>query len=275
MTDTPPPAPSPAPPPAAWHSGVDAGVVSAWTNKGYDLADPVKTATAMWEQYKNLESHMGVPPERLIRLPKDAADEAGWKSVRQRLGVPAEAKDYDFNGIKFGDGTDLEAGFTDAMRGALHKAGVAKDSAPEVVKAVIKYLDDADASEKTVATSKLAEQKAALAKSWGTKADENMLAAKQGARRLGVTPETVAALENVIGYDAIMEMFRKIGAGTSEDTFVGSGNRTGDPTTQQGAQARLDELKKDDGWVKRLMGGDITTRREFDALMEQIAGVVA
>jgi hypothetical protein len=260
--------------PPAWHNGIDAGVTAAWTNKGYDLSDPVKTATAMWEQYKNLESHMGVPADRLLRLPKDAADEAGWKSVRTRLGVPNEAKDYDFAGVKFADGTDLEQGFTDTMRASLHKAGVAKDAAPEVVKAVIKYLDDAAAAEGTTKAQTLAEQKAALQKSWGPRHDENLLAAKQGARRLGVEPETVAALESLVGYDKVMEMFRKVGAGTNEDTFH-VGRETGSPSTQVGAQARLTELQADKAWVNRLMSGDMTAKREFHALTEQIAGVTS
>jgi hypothetical protein len=265
------------PPPAGgqpWHQGVDAGVITAWQNKGYDLADPKAMATKMWEQYAHLESHLGVPADRLLRLPKDVADAAGWDAIHQRLGAPKDAAGYDFAGIKFGDGTELEAGFTDTMRGALHKAHVSKEAAPEIVKAVIKYLDDADASEKTVHTTKLDEQKATLAKSWGPKADENMLAAKQGARRLGVDAETVQTLENALGYDKVMEMFRKVGHGTSEDTFLGGGP-PGNPTTQQGAQARMDELQKDAAWVSRLMAGDATTRREFDALMEQISGVAA
>lgn len=260
--------------PPAWHNGVDAGVLSAWQNKGYDLSDPVKTTAMMWDQYSHLQRSVGMPAERVVYLPKDAADEAGIKSFRQKIGIPADAKEYSFDGVKFADGTELEAGFTDAMRGALHKAGVPRDAAGDLVKSVIKYLDDADAAEKTVATSKLDDQKKALKTSWGTRHDENLLAAKQGARRLGVDPETVNALENAIGYDKVMEMFRKVGAGTSEDTFH-EGRNTGAPATAATAQARLDELKRDDAWQKRLFAGDATTAREFHALMEQIAGVVA
>jgi hypothetical protein len=266
-------APAAPPPPAAWHTGVDAEILGHWQNKNYDLSDPGKVAIAATQAAIKAQQFVGLPPDQLLRLPKDAADEAGWKTVHQRLGTPAESKDYDFSAIKFADGTNLEAGFSDAMRGALHKANVSKDAAPEILKAVIKYMDEADASEKTVATSKLAEQKAALKQSWGPKHDENLLAAKQGARRLGVDPDTVAALEGVVGYDKIMEMFRKIGHGTSEDTF--HDGRTAAPATQQSAQARVKELEKDDAFQKRLFSGDAAAAREFHALMEQVAGVVA
>lgn len=267
MTDNPTPNNQP------WHQGIDAAVIEKWQGKGYDLTNPKETASKMWEQYAHLESHLGVPADRLIRLPKDAADQAGWQNVHQRLGVPKEAKDYDLGSVKFADGTDLEAGFIDGMRSALHRANVSKDSAPEIVKAVIKYLDDADKAEIDVRTSTLNNQKEALKKSWGPRHDENLLAAQQGARRLGVDKETVAQLESLIGYDKVMEMFRKVGAGTSEETFIDG--KTGHTPTASSAQSRLAELQRDDAWQKRLFNGDTTARREFDALIEQIAGVSA
>jgi|SRR5882672_4714245 len=259
---------------APWHQGVDAETLGFWQNKGYDLADPKTFATKITEQYRNAERHLGVPADQLLRLPKDATDQDGWKTVHQRLGVPKEAKDYDLAGIKFGDGTELEAGFVDGMRTALHQAAVSKDKAPEVVKAVIKYLDDADKAETDTRTTKLNEQKETLKKSWGPKHDENLLAAKQGARRLGVEPETVAELEKLVGYDKVMEMFRKVGAGTSEDTFH-EGRTTGSPPTADSAKARLDELQNDAAWRTRLFAGDATANREFIALTEQIVGISA
>jgi hypothetical protein len=260
--------------PPAWHNGVDATILGHWQNKNYDLSDPAKVAIAATQAAIEAQRFVGAPPDQLVRLPKDTNDAAGWDAVHQRLGTPREAKDYDFAGIKFGDGTELEAGFTDAMRGALHKARVSKDAAPEVVKAVIKYLDDADATDGIAKANTLTDQKKALKDSWGTRHDENLLAAKQAARRLGVDPETVAALENVVGYDKVMEMFRKIGAGTNEDTFV-EGRGPGAPATQQSAQARMEELKADEAWRKRLFAGDAAAKREFHALMEQISGVAA
>lgn len=261
-----------------WHAGIDAGVIGAWQNKGFDYADPKGLATKLWESYSNLESHLGVPPDRLIRLPKDAADAGAIAQMRAKLGVPNEAKDYDFAGIKFTDGTDLEAGFSDTMRGALHRAGVTKDTAPEIVKAVVNYLDTADAAEGATRAAALAQEKADLAKSWGPAAEMNRLQAMQAVKRLGIDPDTVNLLESQIGYGKVMEMFRKIGAGTSEDTFVSGGRSdTGDgkPATAEAAQARLKELKADKAWGKRLFAGDAATKREFDGLMQQIAGYVA
>src|SRR5262245_39394754 len=137
-----------------WHAGVDQELVGHWQNKGYNLDDPKNIAIEATKQARELQKHFGVPADQILRLP-NATDEAGWKTVHQRLGMPAEAKDYDFSAIKFADGTDLEAGFVDTMRTALHKAHVAKDAAPEVVKAVVKFLADADSAEAADLTAKL------------------------------------------------------------------------------------------------------------------------
>jgi hypothetical protein len=248
-------------------------VIQAWTNKGYDLTNPQATASKMWEQYKHLESHFGVSADKLIRLPNDANDAAGWQGVHQRLGVPKDGKDYDLAAVRFADGSDLEESFTAAMRGALLKANVSKEAATDLVKAVIQYFDDADSAEKAMHTASLNDEKTRLLKEWGPNAEMNRLTAMQAVKRLGVDPATVETLEQAMGYSKVMEMFRKIGAGTSEDTFVGGDNAH--PTTAANAQSRLTQLQSDKEWVKRLMSGDMATRREFEALTEQIAGVVA
>ena len=259
-----------------WHQGVDAAILGHWQNKAYDLSDPAKVAIAATQAAIEAQRFVGVPPDQLLRLPKDTTDAAGWDTVHQRLGTPKEAKDYDFTGVKFSDGSELDDNFSTAMRSALHKARVSKDAAPEIVKSVIKFFDDADKSEASIRQSTLDSQKGELKKSWGTRHDENLLQAKQGARRLGIDPETINALENVLGYDKIMEMFRKVGAGSNEDTFVDGGvGGNSVPATQEAAIARLAELQSDKAWVDRLFKGDVSARRELDALNQQIAGVAA
>lgn len=274
MADTPPPTPPvpPAPPPAPWHQGIDADTLGFWQNKGLDTADPKVLAAKLTEQYRGLEKHIGAPPERIIRLPDKTDDKAGWDGVWSKLGVPAEAKDYDFAGIKHTDGKDVDAALTDALRAALHTARTPKDRAPDVIKAVVKSLDDRATQEATVLAGKLAEEKATLAKNWGPNAEFNRLKAMEGARRAGVSPEGVAALENQIGYAATMELFRRIGSGTSEDMWHdGNKGPAGHPTTLEGAQSQLKQLESDKEWGKRLRAGDAATVAQWTALTNQIA----
>jgi hypothetical protein len=254
-----------------WHGGkIDADTLGFWQNKGIDAADPVAVATTLTKQYREAEKFVGVPASQLLRLPKDASDEAGWNSVYQRLGAPADAKEYDFSGVKNAAGQAPDAALLDTIRATAASLRLPKDKAPDLAAAVVKHLDSVQAERAAANAATLAAEKAALAQSWGANADLNKLTAMQGAKRLGIDPETVATLENTIGYAKVMEMFRKIGAGTSEDTFHDGGSAA-NPVTRESAQARLNELTNDQAWGKRLLAGDAAARREFDHLSALIA----
>lgn len=259
-----------------WYDGLDGETIGHWDNKGWKKDDPKALVTELTKAWKGLEKHFGAPADQIIRLPKDTSDEAGWKAVRQRLGAPPEAKDYDLSGIKRADGSDLDAAFVDTMRASLHKAGVPKDAASEIVKAAIKPMDDAAAA--TLAARQAAAQagRTDLQKEWGSNFEFNRLTAMQGAKRAAGSDEAGAKLidsmEQAIGYKATMEFFRKIGAGTSEDTFVESSS-SGNPTTLNGAKARIEELKSDPEWTARFLKGSKKEVDEMNNLMRLVVGV--
>jgi hypothetical protein len=99
----------------------------------------------------------------------------------------------------------------------------------------------------------------------------------EGARRLGITPEAVKALESQIGYASVMDSMRKIGAARSEDIFVetqGNGGG-GKVTTREGAMSRKQELMADKAWSKRYLEGDVEAKREMLQLNQMIDGEAA
>ncbi len=253
-----------------WHQGIEAETLGFWQNKGYDLADPKAFATKITEHYRNAEKHLGVPQDRLLRLPEKPDDADGWKTVYQRLGAPKDVKEYDFKDIKFGDGTELDEQFTTAMRSELLKANVAKDKAPDIVKAVVKYLDDADKAEATIRESEKTAQIQKVLKGWGPHRNENELMSLQALKRLEISQPEYDKLAGAIGYDRAAEIFCKIGAGFKEAPYV-DGQTPGAPTTAASAQARLAELENDPGWRAKLVKNDTATWREFRALSAQIA----
>lgn len=258
-----------------WYDGkADAETTGYWQNKGWKADDPVTIALEATKAAREAQKFVGVPADQLIRLPKDAKDEAGWNAVWGRLGKPKEAKEYDFSAVKRADGTAIDEAFAETIRQTAFANHVPKDAATAFAQSVVKHLEGSEVSKAAELASKVGEQKANLAKSWGPKAEENLLTAKQGARRLGVSPEEIAALEKTVGYDKVMEMFRKIGAGTSEDSFV-EGKAPGSAKTAESAQARLNELMADPAWGARLTKGDAEAKREFNALTEQITGISA
>ena len=254
----------------AWHTGVDADTVGFWQNKGLKFEDPKEFSTGLTKMYRDLERHIGVPPDQILKIPKKDAPEADVRAFRERLGMPKEAKDYDFTTIKDAAGNPIAQDLADEMRTAAHKAGLSKEAAVEMAAATQRRIDARAAQQKTLNDGKLAEEQARLKADWGPNFDFNHLKAREGARRLGITPEAVTLLEQQIGYAAVMNAMRKIGVGTSEDTFVERGaGSDGAPTTQSGALSRINDLMADKAWAARYLAGGATERRELESLQRQ------
>jgi len=257
-----------------WYDGkLDADLIGHVQNAGWKVDDPATLAAEAVKAHREARKFIGVPENQLLRLPADAKDEAGWNSVWHRLGVPKDPKEYDFSAVKRADGTVIDEAFADTIRQTAATNRIPKNAATAFAQSVVKHIEGQETTRAAELATKLNTEKAELAKNWGPNADLNKLTAMQGAKRLGVSPEEVAALENVVGYSKVMEMFRKVGAGTSEDTFVEGKGTT--PTTSASAQARLTELQADKAWVDRLFKGDAAARREHDSLIQQITGVAA
>lgn len=271
-TPTPTPEPTPVPPPAPWHQGVDAEMIGHWQNKGWKLEDSKEIAIAATKQARELERHFGVPADQLLKMPKADAKPEDIAAFRQRLGMPKDAKDYDFSTIKGVAGEAMAPTLMENLRAAAHNGGLSKDAATAIAAAVQKSLDDAKLADAAVTANKIAEAKDRLAKNWGTEKDFNLLKAMEGARRLG--KPFVEALERAgVDYDAIMDGCRRIGVSTSEDTFVERGAGSGgNPVTREGATARLAEKMNDAAWGKRLTSGDVEAVREWRSLTQMIEG---
>jgi hypothetical protein len=268
-------APAPSKP---WYdgvAGVDQEIVGHWQNRGWDKKSAAEVALEATKAWKGAERLVGVPADQVLRVPKEVSDEAGWKAVWSRLGKPAEAKEYDFSAIKFSDGTPLDDAFAESARQWAFKFNLPKDAATGITQEFAKFLDTAETSEKTEREAKLVEQKASLKKNWGANEAANMFVAQRAATALGVAPETVAALESVVGYDKIMEMFRSIGEKIGEDKFVRSDapGGKGGPMTVEQATAKRADLMSDPVWVKAYQAGDKTKLREMMALQSIITGV--
>jgi hypothetical protein len=297
MTDAPAPNPAPTTNAAAttstqqtapWYEGkVAPEVVGVWQAKGYELGDPIKVATSLTKAYQEAQSRLGVPAEELIRLPKPNAPEADVKAFLGRLGVPAEAKEYDLSAIKFADGTELDPGFADTMRAALLDARVPKDRAGSVVTSIVKFMDSQETAEKAETTAKLAQEMTALKANWGPRHDLNMQLAKNTLETLGakvgMTPaDTQAAWDALgtvggIGASKTLAMLLHIATRMGEAPFVTGGGPANDPAllSRESAKVEIDALKKDPQFAKRLLDGGRDERKKWDALHKVAYGQAA
>lgn len=275
MTDTPNPAPSPTPAPApapaptpapAWY-GTDPETKGYLENRGWHDKKPEEVALNAIKAHREAERLIGAPASELIRLPKDAKDEAAHNALWARLGAPADPKEYDLSPVK-------DEKLAISLREVAAQIHLPKDKALEIAKAISKHQEVVDAAKATEQTQKLTLEKTELKKNWGVNETVNKLAAEDGARRLGVTPVEVSALENVVGYARVMEMFRKVGSGTAEDTFAGgdTGGVGGKVLSKDAAVARKAELMRDKAWSDSYLNGDAEKNREMQRLIAIIAG---
>jgi hypothetical protein len=252
----------------------DAETQGAFKNHGWDAKSPAEAAREALKSFREAEKFVGIPKDQLVRLPKDATDAEGVKAFRTRIGVPEDAKGYDFSGVKFSDGTALDEDFVSSIGSAFHSEGVPKDAAPNIARAIVKFIDDADKNSATVSQAKAAEDADTLRKSWGHHMEANTFIANQAAEKLGLDKDILQTLVGAEGRTKVANALLKIGQMMGEDKFVSPQNReVPGVMNREQAEARFQELKADTGWVSKVNAGDTKAVAELDALNRIRAGV--
>lgn len=235
-------------------------------NRG--LADKTATEVAaeMIKAHREAEKFVGVPADKLIRMPKDAADEAGLKEFYKKLGVPDTADGYDFSAIKKADGT-ADTDLADRLKQIASGAKLTKDAATSVGAEVKKFLDEKQAADQANYQAKINTERADLQKEWGGNFEAFKLAGAQTIAKLGISAEAVAALEKQAGYAAVMKMAYALAVKTGEDKLIrGDNPNNGGTMSLEQARAKKAELMLDKAWVKKHSEGDAAARREMLAL---------
>ncbi len=261
-------------------AGADEAMVGYWQNRGWHTKTAAEVAIEASKAHREATTLLGAPANELIRIPKVDAPEADRNAFYQRLGAPADPKDYleGIKTIKLADGKDLDqqtVDFAQKTAAALH---LPKAAAPEFTKALVAHLEGLDKEGRAEAEAKLATEKSALAKNWGANAPAFKLVAQRAAEALGVDAEAVAALEKVVGYSKVMNLFLSVGQKIGEDKFISGGNPglTGNAVmTREQAAARKSELMSDRAWTDRYSNGDKAALSEMLALNSIIVGVAA
>ncbi len=251
-----------------WYSGkiTDAADIGYLQNKGWHDKPANDVALEMYKSYRGLEKLHGVPHERIVAWPKDAGDEAGWNTVREKLGVPKEASAYDFKDIKFPDNSDLDENFTNMLRQTAFKHHLSVDAAKGVAAEMVKFMGDAEKAASDQAAASKAAAIADLKKNWGANYDANLFIAKQAAKKFGVTDDEINNFENI--NPRSLEVWRKIGQAMGEDRYITSetGRNPGGVMTREQAVQRWNMLKTDQAWMSKYNSGDVSARQEFEAL---------
>lgn len=273
-TPTPTPDPTPTPP---WHSTLGTDIVGKAQQKGWDISAPDKAFAAAAQAFMGAERLIGHPPEKMARIPELSAQPAELDAFWQRLGMPKEAKEYDLSTVKRG-GNPLEDSLAEVFRTAFHGNRIPKEAAAPIAQAVMKFLDEADATAATARQSKTTEQQEALKKSWAHNYDVNMAVAKIGFTRLAAAAgldektakEAVDAISQLSGVGAanVMKIFQVAGSKMGEGSFISMPKPGGGelPMTREAAQAEIATLQQDTGFRQKLLNGDVTSNQRWTQL---------
>lgn len=260
--------------PALWYTGkADAEVVGHWQNRGWADKPAEHIAIEATKAHREAEKLIGAPANELIRVPKTAADEAGWKSLWGRLGAPDDAAGYDFSTVKPANAEKIDDKLAEVLRTSAASAHLPKDAAVAVASAFVKHLDGIAASQAAERAAALVVERESLKTNWGVNFDVNKFVASQAAQKLGIDAATVTALENQVGYAKVMGMFHSLGVKMGEDKYVagaGGQNNPGVMSVEQ-ATAGLKDLMADKAAMAKYVAGDREVGRQMKALQLVVA----
>ncbi len=246
--------------PTDWTSSLNESQKLWVQNKGF------KQPAEALDSYQNLEKLMGAPKERLVKLP-DASDSPEWSEVYEKLGRPKNANEY-----KFADAPGLKGNpeFTDWAQKQFHSLGLTKTQGETLAAKWNEYAVGIDQKTNAEAVNNLKVEQASLTREWGAAYEQKVKECGKAAQSLGLGQEEVTQLEKALGFGKTMKFLSNIGSKLGEDSFVNGGNGGGfqGALTPERAQAEIDELKKDKGFIAKYTSGDRESFNKMQKLMK-------
>lgn len=230
---------------APWFAGFEDPVL-----RGKAEANGWKSPEDAVKNYANLEKHLGVPADRLLKLP-EAADAPEWKEIRTKLGWPAAPEKAEDYGITAPEGMDPT--FATEVSKVMHKLGLTKEQASGLVQWNSEF--GAQLGEKE--TQRLAAEDqlglAELRTKWGQQYDGSVALARRAGQELsavaGLTPEQLSAMEGAVGTAAFLRLFAAAGSQNNKEAAFhgseGAGSSTGTMMSPDVAKAEIERLKGD------------------------------
>lgn len=213
--------------------------------------------------YRNLEQHMGLPPDRLLKLPGEKATAEDWAGVWDRLGRPKDPNGYQIP-LPEGDKGD----FAKAMAPIFHEAGLTQAQVKVLAERANKMTADRIAAETAEAKTKHENEVKELRTEWGDLYDKNAEIVDKAGAAFGVTAEQVKAIGQVLGPKATMKFFFDIGTKIAvEGQFVGgaaagSFSQPGGDRTPEMARAEIKQLMNDRAFAQEYSSPDPKVRTE-------------
>ena len=251
-------------------------VAFSWDSAGLDAESMAVVNDRQWKgvpdvvtSYRNLEKLVGVPPERIIKLPGDKDPSDSWNAVYDRLGRPKAATDYKIP-LPEGDKGD----FAKAMAPIFHEAGLSQAQVQKLAEKTNAHVAEQMKAQTTASNEKIAADLTALKADWGNKYDENAAVVDNAAKAFGMTADHLTALKAAMGPRAAMKFLHNIGSKLGvEAAFVdgGKGNPPGfEAMTPEIAKGKIEQLKSDKAFTAQFISQDPKVRGDARQKMDAL-----
>lgn len=256
-----------------WYDGLAPELLGHAQNRGLDKKTADEAARQLLSDHREAQQRLGLPPERVLRLPTDAND-PGWADVYQRaFGTPKDAAEYKFEGLKFKDGKEVPAEFVETVRGLAQDLKLPVTGATKLAERIVAYVDkDAELDAQEHATA-VAAAHATLRQSWGANYDLNLFKTGRVVEALGWDKATMDGIQGAVGADKLLNGLLSLANKMSEAELLRGNAPPGvGSMTREQAIERLATLRADKSWGAKVVAGDADANREFQDLHKIIQG---
>ena len=235
----------PAVDPNAWFANLEPETRGHIQNRAWDKLSPAEAAQAAIKSYREAESKLGLPADRVLRMPKDVDDVESWKALYTKLGVPADKADYKLGELKNGAGQPLDLTFATQLQDAAHAANLTPQQAQSVAGAVVKAQEAAELTRANATKMAAQAEGDALRANWGAKFDINDMMVTRFANQMGIDGPTLKTMGSVVGGAKVMETFLKLAVASGEARFISGDGGGSQIMSVDQALARRAELMRE------------------------------
>ena len=224
------------PSPPAWYSELPEPVRAHITNRGHDKEEPAVAAAKLAEAHFAAQKLIGVPPEQVVRLPKDPTD-PGYLEAYNRVAQFGAPKDgYKFDDVKFKDGTALAPEIAKAVNDVAAELHLPAHAATRIAQSLVTLAETDAAADATERATAVAAMQATMRANWGANYDLNMFKVSKVAETLGWDKSVIDGLQTQVGGDKLLGALVALGDKMGEAPMH-RGETGGGPTNMTRDQA--------------------------------------
>jgi hypothetical protein len=248
--------------PQAWYSSFDPETSGWLENRGLTKLDEKAAIPELVKGFRNAEKFVGTPADKLVKIPNwDTADKVELDQVYNKLGRPADPKDY---GLKVPEGESGE--LADWAKDVFYDAGMSTRQVNKVYEKWNEFVQAQRQNEQSVKQKAIEDQKASLLQEWGDAHDKYDALATNAIEALGTSKEDLMKMLDTWGYEKTMKHYAAIGEKTGEAEFHTGERSNSGPMTPQQAVAKLTQLQQDQEWVNKYFAGNAEAKAEMSRL---------